>query len=148
PLHRRTDPQRLVGLETPDALIPVDPAGLQNLLERGAVHRAFAKIRVQRVDERVGLGIVTDEDLLKRSAPGAEILIAATGQQEGRRLVTELLPERPKSQPEQVAQVRLERELVPADTVEGQLLLQLGPDLARAARQDVNPRAGLAECVE
>ena len=76
-------------------------------------HPAGEQVGVERVDDRVGLGVVAEQHLL-RTPPGAW----TRRLQQGRQLVGDLGAQRAEAAAEQVAQVVLEDELVVLDAVE------------------------------
>src|SRR5262249_27091809 len=112
----------------------VSLSACENVLELGIGNRAGDDVGIERVDERVGLGVVADEHLLEQLAVGAALRgeLGPSGK-ERRQLVAELIAERPETQPQDVPQVRLQSEAVPARSVEAQLFFELVAQLLRAA---------------
>jgi hypothetical protein len=102
----------------------VDPAALQNAQQNVLAQTPGHEVRVQRVDVGVRLGVVTEQGLgglrrrvALRSEPRAR-------PQERRQLVAELIAHRAEAKAQEVLQVGLERERVPGDAVQAQLVLE------------------------
>ena len=107
--------------------VVVRATAAEDLEEHGLVDGARADVGVQRVDERVGLGVVTEERLLLAYVvAGAHRRASLEKRGE---LVPELIFDRAKTEAKQILQVRLEREAVPGDPVEAELVLEATPHL-------------------
>ena len=129
-LHRRGD----------DVL--VDAPALEHAQEHVLADAPGEEVGVERVDVRVGLGVVAEERLGRRPRGLAAPRRASRARREQRRqLVPELVADGAEAQAQQVLQVRLEREAVPDDAVEAQLVLEPAAHLLGRARQDVHAHA-------
>ena len=102
----------------------VDPPSLEDAHHHVFTHPAGEEIGVERVNVRVGLGVVAEERLAAGGRGLAALGHCGARAEQRRELVAELVANRAEPKAEQVLQVRLEGEAIPDDPVEAELVLE------------------------
>ncbi len=111
--------------------VVVDTPALEHLPEHVLRHAARDDVRVERVDVRVGFGVVAEESLPASGCHLRTVADRGARLHQRRKLVAQLIAYGSEAQAEEVLEVRLEGEGVPRDAVEAQLVLEATAHLFR-----------------
>jgi hypothetical protein len=125
------------GGDDASAVVGIDLRRPEHLAEHRLVHPSREEVGVERVDERVRLGVVAEEHLLRLDR-GVDPAL-----QQDRQLVAHLAAQRAEAAPQEVPHVVLEHQLVPRDPVELELGLEHVAHLGGAAGDDGEARVAL-----